>query len=71
MKKERNGTNIFEKTSDALNIPGEIATGMYRLTVTAGRKVHIENHRGVLVCTPTEIKINCGKNNSRNSGKRT
>lgn len=54
-------TGIFEKTSDIFGMPGDLAAGVFRITSTGGRKVMIENHRGILEYGDKTIKVNCGR----------
>lgn len=56
----RKKKSIFVKTADMFGIPGDLAAGVYRVTITGGRKVHIENHRGILDYGTENIKVNCG-----------
>lgn len=52
--------SIFVKTADAFELPGDLAAGIFRVTITGGRKVNIENHRGIIEYTEERIKVNCG-----------
>ncbi len=61
MASKRDKINILEKTSDMLDIPGELALGLFRVTLTGPRKVNIENHRGLLQYEDDLVGVNCGK----------
>ena len=51
---------IAEGISEKFDIPGEGVAGQTRLTLTGTRRVHIENHRGVIEYNETLISVNCG-----------
>ena len=69
MERKPRKTGIFEKTSETLDIPGDIAAGIFRVTATGYRKVHIENHRGILEYGDETIRVNCGRTIVKISGK--
>lgn len=59
-----NGTykrNMLEKAAERFDLPGEIVANLPVVTVTGCRKVHIENHKGIIGCDANEISVNCGK----------
>ncbi len=49
--------SIKEKFSDMWGIPKDIIMDLNRLIVTGNREIYIENHRGILKYTDTEILI--------------
>ena len=53
--------SLFEKAAEKFDLPGEAASNLPVITVTGSRKVHIENHRGIIGYTDEEISINCGR----------
>lgn len=53
--------SIFEKAAEHFDLPGEAAANLPVVTVTGCRKVHIENHKGIIGYADNEISINCGK----------
>ncbi len=61
MSKENYKRGIFEKAAERLDLPGEIVANLPVVTVTGCRKVHIENHRGIIGCDTEAISVNCGK----------
>ena len=61
MEKGNYKRSIFEKAAERFDLPGEIAANLPVVTVTGCRKVHIENHRGIIGCDTEEISVNCGK----------
>ena len=61
MVKERGGGNIFEKTADKFDLPGEVVANMPYISVTGCRHVYIENHRGILEYGTEEIIVNGGR----------
>lgn len=46
------------RLTEILEIPGETALGVARVTVTGGRTVHVENHRGLLEYEKDRICVN-------------
>ena len=44
--------------ADIFDVPAE-AAGQPRVTVTGGRRLHVENHRGITGYDPAEVRINC------------
>ena len=46
--------------SERLSIPGE-ALGELKLSVAGSRRALIENHRGLLLCTPERIAVRGGR----------
>ena len=57
---ERKGS-LLEKTSAALDIPGDILTGLPRIELVGDRELHMENHKGILAYGSEEIHISGGK----------
>ncbi len=55
--KRKTGRAVARLT-EMLDIPGEPALGVARVTVTGGHKVHIENHRGLLEYEADRITVN-------------
>lgn len=55
--KKKTGRAIA-KLTEILEIPGEPALGVARVTVTGGHKVNIENHRGLLEYEADRITVN-------------
>ena len=47
--------------SEKLQLPEEALLGAAKLTVTAGRRVLIENHRGILEYSTEYIAVSTGK----------
>lgn len=39
---------VIEDLAEALDIPEDILLGLERVVVTAGKRISIENHRGIL-----------------------
>lgn len=46
------------KLTELLDIPGEPALGVARVTVTGGHKVNVENHRGLLEYETDRVTVN-------------
>ena len=49
--------SIAEKTADKLGVPKDVIMNIPRLTVSGNREIYIENHKGLLGYTDTEIRI--------------
>ena len=54
--------------SEKLQLPEEALLGAAKLTVTAGRRVLIENHQGILEYGPAYIAVSTGKGKIALSG---
>jgi len=52
---------ILEKTSAALDIPGDILTGLPRIELLGDREMRMENHKGILAYGSEEIHVSGGK----------
>ena len=53
--------SLLEKTSAALDIPGDILTGLPRIELLGDREMRMENHKGILAYGSEEIHISGGK----------
>ena len=61
---------ISERAADAWGVPKDVIMNIPRLTISGDKEIYIENHKGVLEYTDTEIRIStamgivkvCGKN---------
>lgn len=53
--------SILEKTSAALDLPGDILTALPRIELLGDRELHMENHKGILAYGSEEIHISGGK----------
>ena len=56
--KARENMSFIERVSDVLEVPGE-AMGLPLVTVVGDGRVHIENHRGLLLCGEDKITVEC------------
>jgi len=61
MKKSGKKENLIDRAADIFDLPGEIVAGMSRVTVTGGRRIFIENHKGILEYGEDVIAVNGGK----------
>lgn len=60
---------ISERISEAWGIPKDVIMNIPRLTISGDKEIYIENHKGILQYTDTEIRIStpmgivhiCGK----------
>ncbi|MBQ7358668.1 MAG: YabP/YqfC family sporulation protein [Lachnospiraceae bacterium] len=49
--------NIRNTITDTLNIPKDVSCGAMILTVTGNREVFVENYKGIVEYTSTEIRL--------------
>lgn len=60
---------ISERVSETWGIPKDVIMNIPRLTISGDKEIYIENHKGILQYTDTEIRIStpmgivhiCGK----------
>lgn len=57
MKKKQ---GVLPRLADRLELPEEALSGAAKLTVVAGRRALIENHRGILEYSPERITLSLG-----------
>ena len=50
-----------QELSDRLKLPEDVLLGSAKIVVTAGRKILIENHKGILEYSPDYVVVNLGK----------
>jgi sporulation protein YqfC len=60
MKNDSKKRSIIDKAVDVFDLPGEVISGMPKLTVTGNRRVHIECHKGILEYDHNTIIVNGG-----------
>ena len=60
--------DLPSELADKLDMPEDILSSAAKLTVTAGRRLLLENHRGVLDYSPQYILINLGRGKLEISG---
>ena len=58
MKKEKSDATLIEKTANYFDIPIDVVAGVPRMTITGGRRLFVENHKGLLEYGPEMIAIN-------------
>ena len=62
--------HISERAADAWGVPKDVIMNIPRLTISGDKEIYIENHKGILEYTDTEMRIStamgivrvCGKN---------
>lgn len=64
---KRIGT-MTEELADRLDLPEDVLLGAAKLSVTAGRRVLVENHRGILEYGTEQIVVNIGRGKIRLQG---
>lgn len=50
----------MDRAVDAFDLPGEVLSGLPKLTVTGNRRVHIECHKGIVEYDGSLIAVNGG-----------
>ncbi|MBR2667887.1 MAG: sporulation protein [Oscillospiraceae bacterium] len=55
------GQTLLARLAETFDLPGEAVAGEFRLEVTGGRELRMENHRGILNYSDTEIRISAGR----------
>lgn len=70
MAGNENNMGFLERAAQILDIPAEAVAGVAHIEMTGTHEFFIENHKGILELTDTEVKINAGKNILRISGSR-
>ncbi len=48
---------ITERVSDAWGVPKDVVMNIPRLTISGDKEIYIENHKGILQYTDTEIRV--------------
>ena len=61
MEEKNKRWGFLDSTTDILDVPGQVAAGMFRITITGKTKVHLENHRGILEYGGQCMRVNCGR----------
>lgn len=49
---------FLERLAERLDLPAEAVAGVPRVTVTGRERVLVENHKGLLSYTDTEVEVN-------------
>lgn len=52
---------FLEQLADRLDLPAEVVAGVPQVTLTGQTRVLIENHKGILSYTDTEVEVSGGK----------
>jgi len=68
-KKKEGRLNILERASEMFDLPGEVVAGVTRVTITGGGRVYVENHRGIIDYSDTDIVLSGGRTVIRISGR--
>lgn len=62
-------TELLDGLADRLSLPPEALAGAAKLSVTAGRHILVENHRGILEYGPERIVVSLGREKLLLSGE--
>lgn len=60
MERERGPRRVLERAAEVFDLPGEVLAGLPKITMTGGRRIHIEGHRGIIQYERELIAVNCG-----------
>ncbi len=60
MRSDKTRKSVMDRAIETFDLPGEVMSGMPKLTVTGDRRLHIESHRGLLEYDPGLIIVNGG-----------
>ena len=60
MESDKSKKSIIARAVNAFDLPGEVLTGMPKLTVTGNRRLHIECHKGIIEYNDSLIAVNGG-----------
>ncbi|MPM29618.1 hypothetical protein SDC9_76158 [bioreactor metagenome] len=53
--------SVLEKTSEILDLPGDVVAGLPRMELVGDRELRMENHKGILSYGEDEIHVSGGK----------
>jgi len=53
--------SVMEKTSEILDLPGDVVAGLPRMELVGDRELRMENHKGILSYGEDEIHVSGGK----------
>lgn len=53
--------SLLERTSAALDLPGDLLPGLPRIELLGDRELQMENHKGILAYGSDEIHVSGGK----------
>ncbi len=53
--------SVLEKTSEILDLPGDVVAGLPRMELVGDRELRMENHKGILSYGENEIHVSGGK----------
>ena len=56
--------NLLERLANRLDLPAEVVANVPKVTVTGTERVLIENHRGILSYTDTEVEVGGSRGSS-------
>ena len=51
-------SGFLERAAEILDLPADAVAGVFHAEITGNREMLVENHRGIIEYTDTEIKIN-------------
>ncbi len=50
--------NLAEEAFDYFDLPGSLVTNLPRIEISGGRQMLIEQHKGIIEYSPSEISVN-------------
>ena len=61
MEKQTKRTRFFDKAADTFDLPGEVVWDLPRITIVAGNRVVVENHKGLMDYNENSIVVAGGR----------
>ncbi|MBQ8003763.1 MAG: YabP/YqfC family sporulation protein [Oscillospiraceae bacterium] len=60
--------SFIVRAADLFDVPADARGGLMHIEMTGNREVYVENHKGILELSETEVKLNMGKGSVKVSG---
>lgn len=52
--------SFIVRAADLFDLPADVRGGLMHIEMTGNREVYIENHKGILELSETEVRLNTG-----------
>lgn len=60
--------NFIVRAADLFDVPADVRGGLMHIEMTGNREVYIENHKGILELSETEVRLNTGNGSVKITG---
>ena len=60
--------NFIVRAADLFDVPADVRGGLMHIEMTGNREVYIENHKGILALSETEVRLNTGNGSVKITG---